>query len=188
MDLSPIVGALLSPDNALRNAAESKYNEALATSLPTVAQGLLALAARSPDETHRAMGTVLLKRALSPHSGNWQRIDPTTQAAIRSELLGLLAGERRGHLLRKLCYAAAVITSAGAGGHTGEWPELVQFAIGAAANPADALQCEAGYLLLGKICECNEALLAAHVAPLQPLLIAGMAPGTSPDSRHHSSA
>ena len=52
--------------------------------------------------------------------------------------------------------------------------------LAAAANPADALQCEAGYLLLGKICECNDALLSAHVAPLQPLLTAGMAAGVQP--------
>eukprot|EP00937_MAST-01D_sp_MAST-1D-sp2_P008231 g8231.t1 len=171
-NLGAVLNALLSPDNAARNAAEAAYNQALEGQLPSVAQGLLQTVRSAPDEVHRTLAAVLIRRAIGPFSGRWQKLDAATQRAVQTELLAALAAETRPHLARKLCLAAAGLTSSDGGS---AWPELVQFAVTAAQAPAEQpLRREVGYLLLGKIGEFNFEMLAPHMAPLQPLLLAGI--------------
>ena len=168
--MDTLLVALQSSTNSERQAAEVAYEQALQTNLAQTAQAIVGTVRSNPNPMHRTFAAVLLKRVISPAQGRWQTLDDATQTALKAEIIATMTEVSDAALLRQLCHSAAGLLVK-EGGST--WPELMQWAI-TAAQGAEPLRNEAGFLLLDKIGEYNFDLLAPHVVPLQPLLVAGM--------------
>jgi hypothetical protein len=166
-DFNQTIQSLSSSDNAVRAHAENLYNHATESNPTQVASGLFTLFRSNPDDGLRNYAGILLRRIVIRH---WEKIDGSCRQQMQQELLRSIETETKPLLVRRACHLIAGINT-----HVKKhpWAELLPFVVGCAQNAAP-LQRETGFFLLSEIAEFNSESLIEHVAPLQPLLLAGI--------------
>uniref|UniRef100_A0A7S2ZHW7 Importin N-terminal domain-containing protein n=1 Tax=Rhodosorus marinus TaxID=101924 RepID=A0A7S2ZHW7_9RHOD len=104
-----ILRQLQSPDNAVRNAAESAFNNAKNQPGPCIL-ALSTLATKSEDRAVKDMGAVLLRRT-APEL--WGGTDATSKAIVKDQLFQGIRAEQNQDPRRKLCDTLSAIACTG---------------------------------------------------------------------------
>lgn len=117
-DCRELVAALMSADNDVRQAAETRYN-ALKTESPDATSVALIQEVAAGTEEARSMAAVLARSAVPEL---WEKLGEATREGIKRQLLVSLETESSPNMARKLANVVGAISFAV---REGGWPELI---------------------------------------------------------------
>ncbi|KAL3318569.1 Importin-5 [Cichlidogyrus casuarinus] len=145
-DFSEILKLLQSPENDVRNHAETAY-EAIEPS-QTLSLLLQTIDAESVPTEIRIFAAVLARRLLSSRFEAYTNLPEEAKVAFKSQLLLLMQKNQEEELRRKICdIACQLVNDLMADKTTQEWPELLQFMIQCSASEDMALLAFSFYIL-----------------------------------------
>lgn len=180
-----LLSQLLANDNGVRRAAENQYFQAVAAAPQLIILALLNALSTSPDEGHKSLSAVLLRRVVSSTADVWTKVSPSTLQSARQQLLAALQSEPLGHIRHKIAHAVTEVAITSAGKGCDAWPELLP-ALAALTQHTDAPRRASAVYLFARMCEYGGAELIAPRASMFVAILPAILQDASPEVRVHA--
>ena len=175
-----LLSALMSPDNQARSSAEAVFNACKEHALDALAGTLCSVLRTSGAAEARSLAAILVRRAYVRGDGAFTKLQPQTQAAVKTELTAALTGEQTPSIRKKVCDTVADLAVLLLGPEdnpsgTTAWPELFGFLFQCVTG-ADNLK-EVALNIFAQIATYKVETLSPYLAQLHPLLSASLSAG-----------
>ena len=182
----PVITALLSADNAQRNAAEQYYNQCVASDANAAMMELFRVLCTSATDGARQLAAVLLRSLFKPGADStFAKLSIEMVTGAKHTVLQSLASETNRSVRTKIVHVVAVLAArtCGAPAHAAApaaaWPELMPFVLQMVATP-DAAQRTCAFTLLGQLSDFAGSLLLSDVPSVSRTFVAGLADAALP--------
>ena len=172
-----LLSALMSQDNTARSQAEQVFNACKEHALDALASTLVSVLRSSQSAEARSLCAILVRRSFArgalDGSGPFSKLQPATQALVKTELQASLTQEQEKSIRKKVgdTVADLAVTLLGpdtAPADTSRWPELFGFLF-QCTQGADPLK-EVALNVFAQVAMYKVETLVPHLAQLHPLL------------------